>query len=77
MQIRKKITVTYIALSCFSTLLLSIVVFFLFKQNNQYYFLKRLHDRAKIAASIHYQDDVVKAKYFQDFKNEGLEELIE
>lgn len=77
MQIRKKITVTYIALSCFSTLLLSIVVFFLFKQNNQYYFLKRLHDRAKIAASIHYQDDVVKAKYFQDFKREGLEELIE
>lgn len=77
MQIRKKITVTYIALSCFSTLLLSIVVFFLFKQNNQYYFLKRLHDRAKIAASIHYQNDPVKAKYFQDFKKEGLEELIE
>jgi len=77
MQIRKNITITYVALSCFSTLLLSIVVFFLFKQNNQYYFLKRLQDRAKIAASIHYQNDSVKAQYFQQFKNEGLEELID
>lgn len=77
MQIRKKITVTYIALSCFSTLLLSIVVFFLFKQNNEYYFLKRLQDRAKIASSIYYQHDAVKTRYFQEFKKEGLEELIE
>ena len=77
MQIRKKITFTYIALSCFSTLLLSVVVFFLFKQNNQYHFLKRLQDRAKIAASIYYQHDSLKAKYFQEFKNEGLEELID
>ncbi len=77
MQIRKKITVTYIALSCFSTLLLSVVIFFLFKQNNEYYFLKRLQDRAKIASSIYYQNDAVKSKYFQEFKKEGLEELIE
>ncbi|WP_296142313.1 HAMP domain-containing sensor histidine kinase [uncultured Flavobacterium sp.] len=77
MQIRKKITVTYIALSCFSTLLLSVVIFFLFKQNNEYYFLKRLQDRAKIASSIYYQHDAVKSKYFQEFKKEGLEELIE
>lgn len=77
MQIRKKITVTYIALSCFSTLLLSVVIFYLFKQNNEYYFLKRLQDRAKIASSIYYQNDSVKSKYFQEFKKEGLEELIE
>lgn len=77
MQIRKKITVTYIALSCFSTLLLSAVIFFLFKQNNEYYFLKRLQDRAKIASSIYYQNDPLKTRYFQEFKKEGLEELIE
>lgn len=77
MQIRKKVTVTYIALSCFSTLLLSVVVFFLFKQNNEYYFLKRLQDRAKIASSIYYQNDALKTRYFQQFKKEGLEELIE
>lgn len=77
MQIRKKVTVTYIALSCFSTLLLSVVVFFLFKQNNEYYFLKRLQDRAKIASSIYYQNDALKTQYFQEFKKEGLEELIE
>ena len=77
MQIRKKITFTYIALSCFSTLLLSVVVFFLFKQNNQYHFLKRLQDRAKVASSIYYQRDTLKAKYFQEFKKEGLEELID
>ncbi|MCY1480884.1 Signal transduction histidine-protein kinase ArlS [compost metagenome] len=77
MQIRKKITVTYIALSCFSTLLLSAVIFFLFKQNNEYYFLKRLQDRAKIASSIYYQNDPLKTRYFQEFKKEGLEELVE
>ncbi|WP_306354152.1 sensor histidine kinase [Flavobacterium sp. '19STA2R22 D10 B1'] len=77
MQIRKKITITYIALSCFSTLLLSAAVFFLFKQNNQYYFLKRLQDRAKITSTIYYQNDLVKTRYFQEFKNESLEGLIE
>lgn len=77
MQIRKKITVTYIALSCLSTLLLSAVIFFLFKQNNEYYFLKRLQDRAKIASSIYYQNDPLKTRYFQEFKKEGLEELVE
>ena len=77
MQIKKKITFTYIALSTLSTLLLSMVVFFLFKQNNQYYFLKRLQDRAKISASIHYQNDSVKTRYFKEFKAKGLEELIE
>jgi len=39
--------------------------------------LKRLQDRAKIASSIYYQNDSVKSKYFQEFKKEGLEELIE
>lgn len=77
MQIRKKITVTYVVLSGFSTLLLCIVVFFLFKQNNQYYFLKRLEDRAKIVASIHYQNDPVKATYYRELKANGLEELID
>lgn len=77
MQIKKKITYNYILLSCVSTLLLSITVFYLFRQNNQYYFLKRLQDRAKIAASMYYQNDSLKSKYFQEFKKEGLEELIE
>jgi signal transduction histidine kinase len=77
MQIKKKITLIYIALSTLSTLLLSVVIFFLFKQNNQYYFLKRLQDRAKISASIHYQNDSVKTRYFKEFKANGLEELIE
>jgi signal transduction histidine kinase len=77
MQIRKKITVTYIALSGISTLLLCIVVFFLFKKNNEYYFLKRLQDRAKIVASIHYQNDPVKARYYKELKQNGLEELID
>ncbi|MDP3681062.1 MAG: HAMP domain-containing sensor histidine kinase [Flavobacterium sp.] len=77
MQIKKKITFTYIALSTLSTLLLSLVVFFLFKQNNQYHFLKRLQDRAKIVASIHYQNDPVKTRYFKEFKANGLEELID
>mgnify|MGYP003575049550 FL=1 len=77
MQIKKKITITYIALSGISTLLLCTVVFFAFKQNNQYYFLKRLQDRAKIAASIHYQNDPVKAEYYQNLKTTGLEELID
>lgn len=77
MQIRRKIIVTYITLSGLSTLLLCVVVFFLFKQNNQYYFLKRLQDRAKIVASIHYQNDPEKARYYQELKTHGLEELID
>ncbi|MCW4469317.1 HAMP domain-containing histidine kinase [Flavobacterium sp. MFBS3-15] len=76
MQIRKKITITYVALSVFSTLLLCIVMFFLFRQNNSYYFLKRLQDRARVVASIHYQHDPVKAEYFREFKANGLEEMI-
>jgi signal transduction histidine kinase len=76
MQIRKKITITYVALSVFSTLLLCIIMFFLFQQNNSYYFLKRLQDRAKIVASIHYQHDPQKAEYFREFKANGLEEMI-
>lgn len=77
MQIRKKITITYVALSCFSTLLLCIVVLFLFKRNNDYYFIKRLQDRAKIVASIHYQNDPEKARYYKELKQNGLEELID
>ena len=72
MQIRKKITITYIALSGFSTLLLCIVIFSLFKQNNQYYFIKRLQDRAKIASSAYYQKNLVHQDYFKDFKKKGL-----
>lgn len=77
MQIKKKITITYVALSGISTLLLCVVVFFLFKQNNEYYFVKRLVDRAKIVASIHYQDDPEKAAYYRKLKANGLPELIE
>lgn len=77
MQIRKRITITYVALSVLSTLLLSVVIFVLFRQNNQYYFLKRLKDRAKIVASIHYQNDPEKANYYRRLKAEGLEELID
>lgn len=77
MQIRKKITLTYIALSTSSTLLLSIVIFFLFKQNNQYYFIKRLQDRAKIASSVYSQKDSKANDYFKGLKKSGLEELIE
>lgn len=77
MQIKKKITITYVALSVLSTLLLCMAVLYLFWQNNRYYFLKRLEDRAKIVASIHYQNDPVKAKYFSEFKRNGLEELID
>ena len=77
MDIRKKITFTYVALSTFSTLLLSIVVFILFRANNQYYFLKRLEDRAKIVASIHFQKDLEKINYYKNLKKNGLEELIE
>lgn len=77
MDIRKKITFTYVALSTFSTLLLCIVVFVLFRANNQYYFLKRLEDRAKILASIHFQRDPEKIKYYSNLKKNGLEELIE
>ena len=77
MNIRKKITFTYVALSTFSTLLLCIIVFILFRSNNQYYFLKRLEDRAKIVASIHFQKDPEKIRYYKELKKNGLEELIE
>lgn len=77
MNIRKKITFTYVALSTFSTLLLCIIVFVLFRANNQYYFLKRLEDRAKIVASIHFQKDPEKIRYYSELKKNGLEELIE
>ena len=77
MQIRKKITITYIALSCFSTSLLCIVIFSLFKQNNEYYFIKRLQDRAKIASSAYSQKTPEKKNYYKEFKRDGLEELIE
>ncbi len=76
MNIRKKITFTYVALSTLSTLLLCIVVFFLFRSNNQYYFLKRLEDRAKIIASIHFQNNPEKIKYYSELKKNGLEELL-
>jgi len=77
MNIRKKITFTYVALSTFSTLLLCVIVFILFRANNQYYFLKRLEDRAKIVASIHFQKDPEKISYYKELKKNGLEELIE
>lgn len=77
MDVRKKITFTYVALSTFSTLLLCIVVFVLFRENNRYHFLKRLEDRAKIVASIHFQNDPEKIKYYSNLKKNGLEELIE
>ncbi|KAF2518167.1 HAMP domain-containing histidine kinase [Flavobacterium salilacus subsp. salilacus] len=77
MKIKTKIAITYVTLSVFSTLLLCIIVFYLFKQNNQYYFLKRLQDRAKIVASIHYQNDTIKAEYYRELKANGLEELID
>jgi len=77
MDVRKKITFTYVALSSFSTLLLCIIVFVLFRENNRYHFLKRLEDRAKIVASIHFQKDPEKIKYYSNLKKNGLEELIE
>ncbi len=77
MDIRKKITLTYVALSTFSTLLLSVLVFVLFRENNRYHFLKRLDDRAKIVSSIHFQNDPEKIKYYSNLKKNGLEELIE
>jgi signal transduction histidine kinase len=77
MDIRKKITFTYVALSTFSTLLLCIIIFALFRENNRYYFLKRLEDRAKIVSSIHFQKDPEKIKYYSNLKENGLEELIE
>lgn len=77
MDIRKKITINYVALSTFSTLLLSIIVFVFFTENNRYHFLKRLEDRAKIVASIHFQNDPVKIKYYKELQKNGLEELIE
>ncbi|MBE8724209.1 sensor histidine kinase [Flavobacterium hungaricum] len=77
MDIRKKITFNYVALSTFSTSLLCIIVFFLFRENNRYHFLKRLDDRAKIVASIHFQKDPEKIRYYKNLKKNGLEELIE
>ncbi|MEN2401213.1 HAMP domain-containing sensor histidine kinase [Flavobacterium sp. MC2016-06] len=77
MDIRKKITFNYVALSTFSTSLLCVIVFFLFRENNRYHFLKRLDDRAKIVASIHFQKDPEKIKYYKALKKDGLEELIE
>jgi signal transduction histidine kinase len=77
MDIRKKITFNYVALSSFSTSLLCIIVFFLFRENNRYHFLKRLDDRAKIVASIHFQKDPEKIKYYKNLQKNGLEELIE
>lgn len=77
MDIRKKITFNYVALSTFSTSLLCIIVFFLFRENNRYHFLKRLDDRAKIVSSIHFQKDPEKIKYYKNLKKNGLEELIE
>ncbi|KFF04380.1 HAMP domain-containing sensor histidine kinase [Flavobacterium reichenbachii] len=77
MDIRKKITFNYVALSTFSTSLLCVIVFFLFRENNRYHFLKRLDDRAKIVASIHFQEDPEKIKYYKNLKKDGLEELIE
>lgn len=60
-----------------SALLLCLVVLFLFRNNNEYYFLKRLQDRAKIVASIHLQGDPEKAAYYKALKSQGLEELID
>ena len=77
MQIRKKITITYIALSGLSTLMLSLVVFFLFKKNNEYYFIKRLEDRAKIISQMHYQNNPEKVRYYEELMKNGLPELIE
>lgn len=77
MQVRKKITVTYIVLSGLSTLLLCIIIYFLFKQNNEYYFIKRLQDRAKIVASIHYEPDPLKSKYYNEIRRNGLVEMID
>ncbi|GIZ08075.1 HAMP domain-containing sensor histidine kinase [Flavobacterium sp. UMI-01] len=77
MNIRKKIVFTYVGLSTLSTLLLCVLVFIMFRQNNQYHFLKRLEDRAKIVASIHFQNDPEKIKYYSNLKKNGLEELIQ
>lgn len=49
----------------------------MFRQNNQYHFLKRLEDRAKIVASIHFQNDPEKIRYYSNLKKNGLEELIQ
>ena len=72
MDIRKKITFNYVALSTFSTSLLCIIVFFLFRENNRYHFLKRLDDRAKIVSSIHFQKDPEKIKYYKNLKKNEL-----
>lgn len=36
-----------------------------------------MEDRAKIVASIHFQKDPEKIKYYKQLKKNGLEELIE
>jgi len=77
MNIRKKVTFTYVALSTFSTLLLCVLVFIMFRKNNQYHFLKRLDDRAKIVASVNLQNDPEKKRYYSNLKKNGLEELIQ
>ncbi|RYG49582.1 MAG: HAMP domain-containing protein [Chitinophagaceae bacterium] len=77
MLLRRKIAFTYVIFSCVSTLLLCVIVIVLFRQNNQYYFIKRLKDRSRIVASIHDQNDPQKAAYYRHLKANGLEELIE
>lgn len=77
MYIRKRISFTYVGMSTFSTLLLCVLVFVMFRQNNQYHFLKRLEDRAKIVSSVHFQNDPEKIRYYKELKKNGLEELIE
>jgi len=49
----------------------------MFRKNNQYHFLKRLEDRAKIVASINFQNDPEKKRYYSNLKKNGLEELIQ
>jgi signal transduction histidine kinase len=49
----------------------------MFRKNNQYHFLKRLEDRAKIVASINFQNDPEKRRYYSNLKKNGLEELIQ
>jgi signal transduction histidine kinase len=49
----------------------------MFRKNNQYHFIKRLEDRAKIVASINFQNDPEKRRYYSNLKKNGLEELIQ
>jgi signal transduction histidine kinase len=49
----------------------------MFRKNNQYHFLKRLDDRAKIVASVNLQNDPEKKRYYSNLKKNGLEELIQ